>query len=232
MPQDLFKLELSASELVIYDFAHVFYTYPDLESHRNKLLKLQAKNFHHPKSDPRSHKEWHYFCDLYEVVKNDAFFKIRRFINAQLSHMTEGQNFWPAQLTTRRAFKYYFEYYQSRKIIVKSNKTKDMMYALTQDKKNIQEWFDDHAKDYKNLFEYVPPGLLMSDGVYYAMQGMISILFLSISKSFKIAYDKLDVDMQQEIASRDQLTLMKNKIRENDRVKTFANKIFGDEVII
>ncbi len=226
MPHDLFKLEFSADELIIYDFARVFYSMTTGRNDQQGMRFFTA-------NDPRMHGAWHYFRDAYEIVKNDGFFNIRWFIKAQLGHMTKDQKFWPAMLTTRKAFKYYFEYCQSRKIIVKSSKTKDMMYALAQDKKTIQEWFEDHStEDYSQLFGHIPAGLLMSDGTYYAMQGMISILFLSISKSFRAAYTELDVDMREEIANMEQLILMRNNIRENERVKTFANKIFGAEVIV
>ena len=117
--------------------------------------------------------------------------------------------------------------------MVDNYKIKDIIYALTQDKKLFQEWAADRpGQDYEDFFGNIPDGLVMSDGIYYAIQGMLSLFFLSISKTFMGMYKNLDIDIQEEIASRGKLLVTRDKIRTNEKLKIFAKKIFEDEALL
>lgn len=214
--------------MIIYKLAHAFYT---TISNRNPDNSRQCHMFFCRK-DPRSINKWDAFQKLYNKFKDDGFFNIYWYVKAQLIHMPKDRSLWPHQLLTQKAEKNYFEYCENRKIVVKSDKTLDMMSALAQDKKLIKEWFkDNNTVSYTKLFEHIPAGLLISDGIFYAIQGILSICFLAISRTFLKTYKDLDIDVQQEIAETDQLVLIRNKLKSDKRAYAFAKRVFGDEII-
>ena len=228
MSHNLQELKLNVEETIIYKMAWAFYT---TISDRNPDSSRQCHMFFCRK-DPRLDNKWDAFQKLYNKFKDNAFFNMYWHVNAQLIHMSKNQTLWPHQLLTQKAEKNYFEYCRSRKIVLKSDSARDIMSALAQSKKLIQEWFKNNdTTSYERLFEYISAGLLMSDGVYYAIRGMLSIFFLAISRTFLTTYKNLDIDIQQEIADTDQLIIIRNRLRSNKRVYTFAKKIFGDEIL-
>lgn len=226
MAHDFYKLRLSQQEVAIYEIARAYYYFI------RKRNKQYAISFY-TCNDPRQHKDWQSFADLYEVIKNDGFFDPFWFVEAQLKNLPQGKMLWPRQLLTKKAIQNYTNYVNDRKVVVKSDKVKDIMYALAQDKKLISEWFAHHStQNYAELFQHIPQGLLFSDGIYYAMQGMLSIFFLGISKTFLETYKDLDPDVQQEIADRMELARARNKVREHEKLRQFARKHFTGEVIV
>jgi len=229
MSHNLVKLKFNTKEYTIYNLARVFY---NKICNHDPTSKQQWSRFYN-RTDPRKHQHWEAFEKLYEVVKDDSHFNMRWYVKSQIIHLGKNKTIWPHQLLTQKAMRNYFEYIQNRKIVVDSDKIEDIRYALTQDKKLFQEWTDDHpGQDYNDFFGNIPDGLIMSDGVYYAIQGMLSLFFLSISKTFMGMYKDLDIDIQEEIASRGKLLVTRDKIRTNEKLKIFAKKTFEDEALL
>jgi len=226
---DMYKLKLNPRDLAIYDMARIFY---NMMSSHDPKSHAQWANFYNA-SYPQKGRNWKYFEELYEVIKNDSHFNMRWFVNAQLVYLEKGKTIWPAQLLTKKAMNNYFEYCNNRRITIKGDGTKDIIAALVHDKKFMREWLSDHPEsDYADFFGRVPEGLVMSDGIYYAIQGMLSVFFLSISKNFNIVYLNLEPDLREEIATKGRILMSRDKVRLNKRALELARKIFKEEVLL
>jgi len=221
---DFFKLKFSKQDMVTYQLAE---TYFNIVSSRYKHYIAYAFR---KSNDPRETKYWHSFRKLYEIVKNDSNFNMYWYVEAQIKKT--GKMVWPHQLVTKTAIENYHELLESKRVVVKSDNVKEILYALRQDAKNLHEWIKQNKRSIKSFFNDVPDGMLISDGIYYATMNFISPYFLSISKNFWRVYKTLDIDIKKELPSEEELKLKRNRIYNSDILKKKAKEYFGPEVII
>jgi len=221
---NFFELNFTKKDVIVYQMADIYFS-------------IIGSKFRHPiamvfrkSENPKKTKYWSAFSKLYEIVKNDSNFNMYWYVEAQIKKT--GKMVWPWQLPTKKAIENYHEYLEAKKVVLKSDNIKEILYALRKDAENIKDWISRNKKTISYFFEHVESGMMMSDGIYYAIMNFLSPYFLSISKSFWKVYNNLDEDVKKELPSEEELKIKRSRIKKNNVLKEKAKKYFGPEALI
>lgn len=218
------KFEFTMREKEIYELAKAYENYNRKRGVYKKFLPT--------KTDPRNSKYWRYFEQAYSNFENDSQFDPYIFIEAQYRDLDSNKILYPAQLKTKTAVKKYEEHKENKKIIDETTETERILINLTDTYKFLRKWWKNNdlkKDDYESFFK-IEEGELISDGMSYAMQGMISKYFLSVSKTFNKYYHRLDPDIKWEICRPKELESYRITLKINEEAWEFAKDIFGEEV--
>jgi hypothetical protein len=101
-------------------------------------------------------------------------------------------------------------------------------YKLIQRKYNGRELTKEDLHDF---FNKPKDNSILSEGLLYCMQEMISPYYFAVSKSFLRAYKNSDQDIRDEILPLDRLKDMATLVRAKTRVYEFVKKVFGDDIL-
>lgn len=192
-------------------------------------------NFLPTKTDPRENKNWKYFEEVYNKHCKSSVFDPYIFIEAQFRDLPKDKILFPAQLKTKVADVKYEEHRNALKIKESSfiSDTEKIMTSLTNTMIFLKDWWKRKRLvkyDYVSFFKK-NNGEVISEGMSFCMQGMISKYFMSISEHFNREYNRLDEDMKYEIIEPEELTNYRVKIRLDEYAYKFAKEIFKDEII-
>ena len=207
---------------------------------RKWIASAESKVNIHPDSDERpgdkirNSKNFKYFMDVWNMYKNDQNFDIVIFMDAVFRTIPRGKQIYPAQLRTKKLYSAYKEYRMRLKMSEKVGSVKRIMEDLVRSYKTISKKMDKKnltEEDLDRFFNEIPEGQLVSEGMFYAMQEMLSPYYLAVSKSFRKAYFNADKDIQDEIIDKDKLENIKALVRLKTRVHGFAKRIFGKDIL-
>lgn len=233
--------DLTYDEKMAYKLADRFTKEAKKIGLKNKWIASAESKVHiHEDSDERpgdkirNSKNFKYFMDVWLMYKNDQNFDIAIFIDSVFRNLPRGKKIYPAQLRTKRVYNNYKEYRMRLKMSEKVGSVKRIMEDLVRTYKTIAKKMDKKhltEDDFYRFFNEVPEGQLVSEGLFFAMQEMLSPYYLAISKSFRKAYFNADKDIQEEIIDKDKLENIKALVRLKSRVHGFAKRIFGKDIL-
>lgn len=233
--------DLSYDEKMAYKIADQFTKKTKARGQYNRwIASAESKVNIHPDSEERpgdkirNSKNFKYFEEVWDMYKNDPNFDIMIFIDSVFHNITPGKKIYPAQLKTKRAYNDYKQYRMKMKLGEKIGPSKQIMEGLASTYKLISRKLDKKKlseDDLNRFFNEVEDGEVISPGMFYAIQEMISPFYMSVSKSFRKAYFNADPDIQQEIIDEDKLENLKALVRLKSRVHGFAMKLFGSDIL-
>lgn len=219
------KWNFNLKEKSIWELAQAYHSY-------NKKRGLY-RNFLPSKTDPRESKNWKYFEQVYTIFENDPTFDPYLFIEAQYRNIGKDKALYPAQLKTKKAIENYKEHRDNSKIIDRNSDTERILINLTDTYKFLKKWWKNNGLkigDYESFFA-IKDGEIISDGMSYCIQGMISKYFMAVSKTFNKYYYRLDPDIKWEIIPPKELKSYRVHLKLDEDAWDFAKDVFKDEVI-
>lgn len=204
-----------------------------------KAYEVQAKKrgdfrkYLPAKTDPRQAKNWKYFEQVYQNFSHDSMFDPYIFMEAQFRNVPKDRTLFPAQLKTKPAIEKYKDHREALKVKDPITNTEAILESLAATCKFLKKWWQRNSLPTKSYKEFFTPkdGELMSEGMLFCLQSMISKYFMSVSKHFRQEYGKLDPDMRWEVVSPDDLKRYKIKLMLDKDAYNFAKEIFGEEII-
>jgi hypothetical protein len=191
------------------------------------------RNYLPTKQDPRTSKNWKYFEQTFDNFSHDTMFDPYIFIEAQFYNVPKGQGIFPAQLKTKAAIIRYKEHREALKIKDFNSDSKAIMENLASTYRFMKKWWKRNkvpVNSYNEFFR-IEDGELMSQGMLYCLQGMISKYFMSVSIHFNREYNKLDGDFKIEIIEPEDLKSYKLKLVVDAVAYDFARQVFVNEII-
>ena len=219
------KFGFSGRDQKIWEIYQVFY---QASRRRGAYRKHLPEN-----TDPRHSKNWKYFEEVWEQVKDDTTFDPYIFMEAQFRNVPKGKAVWPAQLKTKTALKRYKEHRDAIKIVDTVSQSEQIINNLANTFKFMKKWWKRSQlkmDDYEAFFRK-SEGELISDGMNYCLQGLISKYFMSVSEHFLVEYKALDPDMKWEVIRPDELRAYRIKLKLDDDAYDFAKGLFKGEII-
>ena len=183
-------------------------------------------------TDPRKSKYWKYFEETYRHFEKDPMFDAYSFVKAQFRNFPKGKEMWPAQLKTKAAIERYQEHKEAARMQDENSGTKRKIENLAATFKFLKNWWkrnDLEMDDYKSFFE-PKTGEVLSEGMIYCIQNMISKYFIATSKHFNLAYSKLDPDLKWEIITPKELRSYKINLKLDTEAYAFAKELFNGEI--
>lgn len=197
-------------------------------------VRIPEDSDERPGDKIRNSKNFKYFMDVWNMYKSDQNFDIVIFMDAVFRTLPRGKKIYPAQLRTKKLYSSYKEYRMRLKMSERVGSIKRIMEDLVRSYKTISKKLDKKdltEEDLDRFFNEIPEGQLVSEGMFYAMQEMLSPYYLAVSKSFRKAYFNADKDIQDEIIDKDKLENIKALVRLKTRVHGFAKRIFGKDIL-
>jgi len=186
-------------------------------------------------ADPlRQHKNWQYFEKVWERFKNDQSFDPQIYMDSIARHIPKTTKIYPAQLSTKKNIANYLEYRQSLKIKDNVDDDKRIMEGVMQSYKLISRKMGIKKLTKEDLYQFfneTKDNNILSEGLLFCMQEMISPYYFSVSKAFIRAYKEADQDIRDEILELDRLKDMSMLVKIKPRIYNFVQKIFGDDII-
>ena len=181
----------------------------------------------YPGDKIRESKNWKYFVEIYDRFKEDENFDPYIFIEAVFRRLGKKDTLAPAQLRTKVNYDFYKEYRMKLKMTDKVSDEKQIMQDLMNTYKFIQRKLGKTSQldksDFHYFFNHVKDNNIMSEGVFFCIQEMISPYYYSI-------WNSSDQDIQDEISSLERLVNISALIRSKSRVYEFAKKVFKDDI--
>ncbi len=205
-----------------------------IPSASSKSYPTYDRDGKYPGDKIRESKNWKYFCEVWETYKDDQNFDPHVFIDAVFRRLGAGKTISPAQLRTKANYEYYKEYRLKLKMTEKVSDEKQIMtdlantYALIQRKLEKKELT---AKDFDHFFNHVKDNNVISEGIFFCIQEMISPYYYCMSKSFRSAWKSLDQDIRDEISEEDRLYTISAIVKSKTRVYGFMRKLFGEDIV-
>ena len=184
------------------------------------------------KTDPREGKNWKYFEQVYQNFAKEPTFDPYIFIEAQFRNVQKDKTVYPAQLKTKVAIEKYREHRDAIKIHDEGSETKRMIENMAATFKFMKRWWKQHnlpMDSYSELFNN-SGSEMMSEGMLFCLQGMISKYFMAVSKHFLREYEQLDPDIKWEVIPPKELRGYKVKLRLDDDAYSFAKEVFNGEI--
>lgn len=203
-----------------------------ISSAENKGCYNYDRDGKHPGDKIRESKNWIYFSELWEIVKDDENFDIDIFMDSVFRNLSKGKTIFPSQLRTKRVLENYKEYKMALKMSDKVSDEKRMMEDLATSYKFIKRKIGDvNEESLASFFNDIKDNNMISDGVFFCIQNMISPFYLAVSRSFERAYSGLDIDVREEIMDEDRFMKIRALVRIKSPVYRFAKKIFDGDII-
>lgn len=184
------------------------------------------------KNDPRKHKNWANFESVFDRYEKDTSFDPFIFMESQFRNVQKGKTIYPAQLKTTAAEKRYHSHRDAVKISDTSNKTEQIIQSLAATFKFLKKWWKQNnfqMDDYASFFSK-DPGELISTGMAFCMQGMISKYFMATSRHFNKEYNDLDVDYKWEVITPNDLKSYRISLKLDEEAYDFAKELFNGEI--
>lgn len=185
------------------------------------------------KSDPREHKNWQHFEAVYELHDQDPTFDAHIFMEAQFRNMTKGKTIYPAQLKTKSAENRYIEHREAIKAKDVTTNTDQIIHSLASTFKFFKKWWKQNGllmDDYASFFAKDSTEMI-STGMAFCIQGMISKYFMSVSTHFIREYKDLDPDYKWEVVTPQELKSYRIALRLNEDAYSFAKELFNGEIL-
>lgn len=209
-----------------------------IPSIRVKTVKRQDKygDECNPADHIRNAASWQYFERVWEKFETDATFDAEIFMESISKHTAKTTKIYPAQLSKGKYIDGYKSYRQSIKMR-SNNKDEDLKriltgiqrtYILIQRKTGVEK---PGQMDFHDFFNTPREGSLISEGLLFCMQDMISPYYFAVSKAFLRAYRDADPDIRDEVITLDRLKDMSILVKTKDRVYPFVKKLFGDDIL-
>ena len=209
-----------------------------IPSARVKTVQRQTADGYecYPADKIRNATSWKYFERVWEEFNNDQSFDAEIFMESIAKHTAKTAKIYPAQLATKKYIIGYKLYRQSIKMRT-NDKDEDLKrilvgvqrtYILIQRKIGVDKL---NQKDLHDFFNTPRDGALLSEGLLFCMQEMISPYYFAVSKAFLRAYKNADSDIRDEIITLDRLKDMSVLAKTKDRVYPFVKKLFGDDIL-
>lgn len=233
--------DMSSDERNIYYIAEAYEDFAkSRKDFRKHLPSAESKTLPHPDSGERpadkirNHKNWQYFEKVWDRFIYDQSFDASMFIDAVAKHLPKDQHIYPSQLATKKNFDYYLEHREAIKLNTsESDDTKRIMEGIIQSYKLIAKKVGVkklNKEDIYNFFNKPKDGMILSEGLLFCMQQMISPYYFSVSKSFISAYNNSDKDIQDEILPLDRLKDMHSLTKVKPKIYEFLKKIFEEDI--
>lgn len=230
--------DMTSEERSIYYIAEAYMKFAksrgDFRKHIPSARVRTITDEDHPADKIRNHKNWKYFEKVWERFKNDQSFDPEIYLESISRHLYKDQQIYPAQLATRKNIDNYIEYRQSLKLTTNTDDTKRVMEGITQTYKLISRKMGVSKlsrEDLYNFFNTPKDNSIVSEGVLFCIQQMISPYYYAVSKSFLTAYRNSDKEIQDEILPLDRLKDMSTLVKSKTRIYSFVKKIFGEDII-
>jgi hypothetical protein len=233
--------DMNLNERSIYYIAEAYEEFAkSRKDFRKHLSSVESKTLPHPDSGERpadkirNHKNWQYFEKVWDRFIYDQSFDAFIFMDAVAKHLPKDRQIYPAQLATKKNFEYYLDYRESIKLNTsETDDTKRIMEGIVQSYKLISKKVgvkNLSNQDIYNFFNKPKESMILSEGLLFCMQQMISPYYFSVSKSFISAYNNSDKDIQDEILPLSRLKDMHNLTKVKPKIYEFLKKIFDEDI--
>jgi len=213
------------------DEHQVWQIYKAYEHHSRK--RGDYRKYLPAKTDPRQAKNWKYFEQVHQNFSKDSVFDPFIFMEAQFRNIPKDKTVYPAQLKTKVAINKYKEHREALKIKDDGDETARLINNMAATFKFMKKWWKQHdlpMDSYMELFKKAGTEM-MSEGMLFCLQGMISKYFMAVSKHFLREYEQLDPDVKWEIVSPKELRGYKIKLKLDDEAYSFAKEVFNGEIL-
>ncbi len=183
-------------------------------------------------TDPRNGKNWIYFKQVYDFFIKDTTFDPYIFIEAQFRNIQKEKSLFPAQLKTKTAIQKYYTHRDSLKVKDFGNNSVIIMENMAATFKFLKKWWKRHNLSKDSYREFFTKGNeeIMSEGMLFCLQGMISKYFMAVSKHFLKEYELLDSDIKWEIINPKDLKSYRIKLKLDEDAYLFAKEVFNGEI--
>ena len=182
----------------------------------------------------RNSKNWKYFEETYEMFEEDQNFDEQIFIDSVFRNIPKTKRIFPAQLRTKKIIQQYKDYRMKLKMTDQVSTEKRIMRDISNTYKFISRKMNKKkldANDLNNFFTDVKDNNIISEGIFFCIQEMISPFYYSISKSFEDAYSELDQDVRDEIIDGERLLDLRMLIKLKKFTYNFAKELFGRDIL-
>jgi hypothetical protein len=195
-------------------------------------IQLDPEEYPNPGDYVRNAKNWKYFYETWMIYKDINAFDPYNFIEACYRTTNKNEKIYPAQLKTKKYQEQYKAYIEKLQNISNVETSKVIMQDIANSYKFIKNRID--YCDFGSIWHWfhdIEDGDYLSDGVVCAVNELLSIYYLTISKSFIKVYFTLDKDIQEEIINLQKFKHTQLLVKNNKEVYSFAKELFGDDII-
>lgn len=219
------KFKFSGEEYKVWQIYKAYEFYARKRGDYRKYLPV--------KTDPRQGKNWKYFEQVHQNFAKDSMFDPYIFIEAQFRNVPRDKTIFPAQLKTKVAIQKYHDHREALKVRDNVDESKRIIENLASTFRLMKKWWkkNDLPMDSYREFFTKSDTEMMSEGMLYCLQGMISKYFMSVSKHFLREYEKLDPDIKWEIVQPKELRGYKIKLKLDNDAYSFAKEVFNGEIL-
>lgn len=215
--------DFSLHEKKAYEIAQVFQN----ETRKRGDVRIWLPN---DSEAIRKSKNFKWFLETWDKYKDEQNFDAYIFIESVFKGLKDGDKIFPAQLKTKKAYEKYREHKMSLKMTKKISTDKKILGDIYQTFKFLRTKIEEvNYENLRNVFFNAGDNYI-SDGVFYAMQNMLSPFYLSVSRSFHEVYEELDLDIKQEIIDKEDLISIGAFIRMKEEIYDFNKKLFKDDI--
>jgi hypothetical protein len=218
------KYRFTSAECKIWQMYEAYYFQSKKRGDFRKYLPTQV--------DPRNSKNWKYFEQAYDNFSQDSVFDPYIFMEAQFRNVPKGKTVFPAQLKTKTAVERYRAHREALKVKDFSSNTTVIMEGLAATLIFLRGWWKRKnlpQHSYAEFFKRIENEML-SEGMLFCLQRMVSKYFMAISVHFNEEYKRLDSDMKLEILPPQELKSYRIKMMLNKEAYDFAKELFGREI--
>jgi hypothetical protein len=185
-------------------------------------------------TDPRESKYWKYFEEVATVFAKDTMFDPHIFMEAQFRGLPKGHLIYPAQLKTKAATERYQEHKEAIKAKANSTGSSEaIMLNLAATYKFFKKWWKQHGFPRESYAEFFTrkENEMLSDGMLFCLQNMISKYFMATSIHFNNEYEKLDADIKLTIIDPIELKGYRVALILDSEAYLFARQTFKNEIL-
>ena len=207
---------------------------------RKYLKQASAKSFPnidrdglYPADPIRQHKNWSYFERVWDMFDEDQNFDPDMFIEAVFRRLGKGKTLPPARLATKVNKQYYKDFRMKAKMSTKVDKDTIIMEDFVTTYKFIAKRMGKKQLTQQDLhtFFFETKDNILSEGLMFAIQEMLSPYYLAVSKTFQDAYMQTDKDIQDEIMDAETMLHIRALMKMKTRIYNFAKKVFPEDIL-
>lgn len=188
----------------------------------------------YPGDKIRESKHWQHFIEICDIFENYSDFEPSIFIDAIFRSLRPGQHISPAQLKTKRNIKIYEDYRMKMKMGSNISDEKRIMQDVANSYKYIKKKIKKdelNAQELYKFFNNIKDNNVISEGIKSCILEMISPFYFCLSKSFRIAYNNSDKDVQDEIISIQKMNNIASFVKLKTIAYSFIKKLYGDDIL-
>lgn len=188
----------------------------------------------YPADKIRNAKNFKYFLEVIHMYEDQETFDPYLFIEAVFRRIGKHERIYPAQLKTKANQQYYKDFRVKSKMSSEVSQEKQIMIDIMNTYKTICRRLGKDVLTFEDLYSFfndVKDNNVISEGILFCIQEMISPFYFTVSVSFEEAWINLDQDIKDEIMSEDKYNNIRGVVNLKTRLYNFNKKLFGKDII-